>query len=378
MQKKPEREDLKKRMPENVVDLTDLLREKRLQREREAREALEREQSAKMPDPDDFDENNYDEYDFDNFDYDEYDFDENAYEEIEEKPRRTENSKKTSENRRNERTDRPRREEEIPEEDEEDERPERPRKKPARKPVSVGARILDVLIVTFLFLLVLLAAAMIAASLTPAENIIISGNEYTEEARIREYYFPDEKSLLMSRIIVKTVTGRTNPPAFSSAKYKLTGLKECTLELVEKEALFTIISAEDAGYLVITSDGAELTTLPETPEHLTFISGIAAEKSSPLFRPETDNPELYDALIQAVLEMRKNEVEPEELYILKNSIFLRFGAVKVCLGDGENLDGKLSVLKDQVPLFHGLKGTLHLEDYTSAKENERFRFEVEP
>ena len=58
MQKKPEREDLKKRMPENVVDLTDLLREKRLQREREAREALEREQSAKMPDPDDFDENN--------------------------------------------------------------------------------------------------------------------------------------------------------------------------------------------------------------------------------------------------------------------------------------------------------------------------------
>ena len=63
------------------------------------------------------------------------------------------------------------------------------------------------------------------------------------------------------------------------------------------------------------------------------------------------------------LKLQKEEVE-EVMWMDQEELFLQLGDVKVALGTGENLDEKISRLKQLEGDLKDKSGTLHMENYT--------------
>ncbi len=247
-----------------------------------------------------------------------------------------------------------------------------------KKEKSTGTLVGDIALILFMLVICAAAAVLIITSLSNVKTIRIEGNRLTEAEPILEWYFPDEKSRILSRLIIRNYLGRTNPPAFTSSKVTVTGLTECVLTVGEKDPLFTISVSDEDGVLILTEDGAELVKTMETPAHIPHISGIHAMKDMPLLQPETDQPATFEALVRVLRILREYEVESDEIFIKNGQFYLRFGLVNVNLGKDVYLKEKVIVLKSQVPQFEGLRGTLHLENYDGSEAEERFTFEVDP
>ena len=330
--------------PGNVVDLTELLRKKREERER--RERGELTDSGKdfpeIPEPD-FPEN------FGEEDPEE----ENLSGEKENGPRRERSGKN-------------------PEEE-----PLR-RKKPLRKPRSLRERIGDIAVISFLLFLVLLAGLLIGTSLVSLEKITVSGNSYVEDEPVVEWFFPDEKSRILSRAVLRNILGRETPPAFSRAKIVITGLSECEIRTEEKEAAFAIGLSGENGFLIVTGDGEVLTKAESVPEHLSLITGISALSDEPMLPALTDQPETFRQLLRVIRILRDYEIESDALFVRGGGFCLQIGEVTVNLGTDEWLAEKLLELRSQLPSLRRLRGTLHLEDYDGEKKNDHFTFEVSP
>ena len=340
-----DREDNRKRSkgsPENVVDLTALLRRRREERERfERGEDLPDEEFPEIPFPEDFGDD--EEPDDDGYDEDSYGDDREEYGASEKSyaaPKK--------------------------------------RAHPPKKKRSPREILGDILITTVLLLLVLFAGVLIGSSLISVENIEISGTRWAEEEPVLDWYFPTEKSRILSRAILKNILGRSRPPAFSESKVVLTGLRDCEIRVTEKEAAFVIGMKNGDGVLVVTEDGEVLKKEPEVPEHLSLIAGISALSEEPLLPALTDQPETYTQLLRVVKLLQEYEIESDELFIRDGGFCLQIGEVTVCLGTDDWLREKLQELRNQIPAFTRLHGTLHLEDYDGENKTDGFTFEVSP
>ncbi len=336
--------------PGNVVDLGELLRR------RQNLKAGAGEEPGRWPDPEeDFKED--DDFSDDGFSDDDYPEPDGTADE--------ENTPGPSE-------------EPLPEEEDRSQKKHRPRERKERKKLRPAQIAGDILISLLMLVLVAAAAVMIYASLTPVKEIRVDGRRYTEEDPLISWYFPTEKSRLLSRLTIRMIRGVTPPPAISSGKIVLLGLNECEIRITEKEAAFTIAMQDGSGVLLVTPDGEVLRHLEEKPEHLALITGIHALFDEPLMPAVTDQPETFKHLLKAVRIVREFDFETDELYIQNGSLCLDIGDVTVSLGTDDYLREKLTELMSQIPAFEGLKGTLHLEDYDGGKNSGRFTFEVKP
>ena len=341
----PDNRKKKSRSPENVVDLTALLKKRREDRERFMR-------GEELPDEDDFPEVQFPEDDEPDQDYPE-DWDDDFPDEKDD--------------------DSP--ESEIPEEPQaKRERQSRPPKKKRSPRELIG----DILITAVLLILVLLAGLLIGASLVSVEEISVIGTEWVEEEPVLNWYFPTEKSRILSRAMLKNVLGRSRPPVFSESKVVLTGLRECEIRVKEKEAAFVIGLKNEEGVLMVTGDGSVLRKVPSVPEHLSMIEGISALSSEPMLPALTDQPEVFTQLLRVVKLLSEYEIESDALFIRDGGFCLQIGEVTVCLGTDEWLKEKLMELRNQIPAFTRLRGTLHLEDYDGDNTKDGFTFEVAP
>ena len=327
------------RSPENVVDLTDLLRRRREERERAEREAKELE----VPDAEDAA------------------LEEEPDEEPETLPEE-ESEEETQEEARDSGRDRKSAREE-----------EHRRQK--RTPKMLAG---DVMTVLLMLLLTAAAAGLIALSLIRVETVKVSGNVYAEDTAVEQWFFPDEKSRLLSRIFLRKALGFRRSAAFSESSVRLEGLRSCEVSVKENEAAFTVGMQDGSGILIVTDGGTVLRKTSETPEHLSLITGIYALSDEVLVKAETDRPETFSQLLRVIRILREYDIESDTLYVEDGQFCLKMDDVIVNLGTDESLREKLTELGSQIPKLSGLKGTLHLENYDSSKSAGRFTFEVAP
>lgn len=86
-----------------------------------------------------------------------------------------------------------------------------------------------------------------------------------------------------------------------------------------------------------------------------------------------DNEEIFQNILTITKLLNKDGMPIGKIQFDKNyNVILRYGAVKVMLGQMENLDEKLMELPYILPDLEGKSGTLYLQNYTSDKKGIHF------
>ena len=78
-----------------------------------------------------------------------------------------------------------------------------------------------------------------------------------------------------------------------------------------------------------------------------------------------EDPTIFDTILSITKLLTKYDLDPDEIrFGAGGELFLQLGDVKVALGTGENLDEKISRLKQLEGDLKDKSGTLHMENYT--------------
>ena len=114
----------------------------------------------------------------------------------------------------------------------------------------------------------------------------------------------------------------------------------------------------DKDGIVVESSTQELEGIPQ-------ISGVTFD-SLAIHQPlSVEDPTIFDTILSITKLLTKYDLDPDEIrFGAGGELFLQLGDVKVALGTGENLDEKISRLKQLEGDLKDKSGTLHMENYT--------------
>ena len=114
----------------------------------------------------------------------------------------------------------------------------------------------------------------------------------------------------------------------------------------------------DKDGIVVESSAQELEGIPQ-------ISGVTFD-SLAIHQPlSVEDPTIFDTILSITKLLTKYDLDPDEIrFGAGGELFLQLGDVKVALGTGENLDEKISRLKQLEGDLKDKSGTLHMENYT--------------
>ena len=114
----------------------------------------------------------------------------------------------------------------------------------------------------------------------------------------------------------------------------------------------------DKDGIVVESSTQELEGIPQ-------ISGVTFD-SLAIHQPlSVEDPTIFDTILSITKLLTKYDLDPDEIrFGAVGELFLQLGDVKVALGTGENLDEKISRLKQLEGDLKDKSGTLHMENYT--------------
>ena len=114
----------------------------------------------------------------------------------------------------------------------------------------------------------------------------------------------------------------------------------------------------DKDGIVVESSTQELEGIPQ-------ISGVTFD-SLAIHQPlSVEDPTIFDTILSITKLLAKYDLDPDEIrFGAGGELFLQLGDVKVALGTGENLDEKISRLKQLEGDLKDKSGTLHMENYT--------------
>jgi len=224
-----------------------------------------------------------------------------------------------------------------------------------------------------LILLLFLGAVGAFVCFFPVEITGTEGTELTDPETVTTLLFP-EKNRTLLRLALRSFR-KAGVPGITSWKLKKISLSEYVLVVREEEPVAVIRS--EGRYLLLGQSGAVLKVSGVLPEGVPLIIGCGMTGGEALTVPEVQDREAYEELLIYGRAVRNMGIEIVSLQYADGGVFLHFTDITVSLGDAGNAEAKLRVVREQMGVFEGLSGTLHLENYDPESSAERYVFEME-
>ena len=124
----------------------------------------------------------------------------------------------------------------------------------------------------------------------------------------------------------------------------------------------------DKDGMIVESSSGKLTGIP-------WITGLSYGHIA-LHQPlPVSDSKIFDQILTLTQLLSTHEIPVDEIrYDLSGNATLVMGDIKVYLGSNNQMNGKISELKDQMPVLNGLSGTLYLDTYDEAETVTSYRF----
>lgn len=88
-----------------------------------------------------------------------------------------------------------------------------------------------------------------------------------------------------------------------------------------------------------------------------------------------ENGRVFDEILTLTQLLSTHGIAVDQIqYDSRGNATLAMESIRVYLGSNDQMNGKISELKDQMPVLSGLKGTLYLDTYDEAKTVTSYRF----
>lgn len=231
-------------------------------------------------------------------------------------------------------------------------------------------RFKTILISILIFLLFIAIVFFIIIKVFVVKNVKVEGNEIYDENLIIETVLNDEYSWNSLYVLLKYTFVDTDAiPFIDTMEIKLENPTTLKIKVYEKGML---------GYLYISSinenayfdkDGFVIETSTRMIERVPRIEGVTCDEVI-LFEQLPIDKQTLRQMLTLTLTLKRDSLEPDTIYFnLEQSPVLVYGDTQVYLGSTELLTQKIARLKEIFPSIKGVKGVLHMENWSEESSN---------
>lgn len=129
-------------------------------------------------------------------------------------------------------------------------------------------------------------------------------------------------------------------------------------------------------YMYFDRDGIIVEASTEMIPGIPYVTGLSFDECV-LYEPlPVKDKEVFSVILSLTQLFDKYEINADRIYFDDSmNITLYFGDARVIIGSMENIDEKMMKLKSVLPSIMGMKGELHLENYSVEKDEGYVTFE---
>ena len=220
------------------------------------------------------------------------------------------------------------------------------------------------LIVVLAVLAVLFILGLSFAGVFRVRQVTVTGNAYYTKEEVVDLLL-DEGSLQNTLLVYLRYKYQEHPeiPFIDDFEVTMDSWQSLKIRVYEKNMVGYVRYLGQNVYfdkdgIVVESSAQELEGIPQ-------ISGVTFD-SLAIHQPlSVEDPTIFDTILSITKLLTKYDLDPDEIrFGTGGELFLQLGDVKVALGTGENLDEKISRLKQLEGDLKDKSGTLHMENYT--------------
>lgn len=220
------------------------------------------------------------------------------------------------------------------------------------------------LIVVLAALAVLFILGLSFAGVFRVRQVTVTGNAYYTKEEVVDLLL-DEGSLQNTLLVYLRYKYQEHPeiPFIDDFEVTMDSWQSLKIRVYEKNMVgYVRYLGQDVYFdkdgIVVESSTQELEGIPQ-------ISGVTFD-SLAIHQPlNVEDPTIFDTILSITKLLTKYDLDPDEIrFGAGGELFLQLGDVKVALGTGENLDEKISRLKQLEGDLKDKSGTLHMENYT--------------
>ena len=220
------------------------------------------------------------------------------------------------------------------------------------------------LIVVLAALAVLFILGLSFAGVFRVRQVTVTGNAYYTKEEVVDLLL-DEGSLQNTLLVYLRYKYQEHPeiPFIDDFEVTMDSWQSLKIRVYEKNMVGYVRYLRQDVYfdkdgIVVESSTQELEGIPQ-------ISGVTFD-SLAIHQPlSVEDPTIFDTILSITKLLTKYDLDPDEIrFGAGGELFLQLGDVKVALGTGENLDEKISRLKQLEGDLKDKSGTLHMENYT--------------
>jgi cell division protein FtsQ len=220
------------------------------------------------------------------------------------------------------------------------------------------------LIVVLAALAVLFILGLSFAGVFRVRQVTVTGNAYYTKEEVVDLLL-DEGSLQNTLLVYLRYKYQEHPeiPFIDDFEVTMDSWQSLKIRVYEKNMVgYVRYLGQDVYFdkdgIVVESSTQELEGIPQ-------ISGVTFD-SLAIHQPlSVEDPTIFDTILSITKLLTKYDLAPDEIrFGAGGELFLQLGDVKVALGTGENLDEKISRLKQLEGDLKDKSGTLHMENYT--------------
>lgn len=220
------------------------------------------------------------------------------------------------------------------------------------------------MIVVLAALAVLFILGLSFAGVFRVRQVTVTGNAYYTKEEVVDLLL-DEGSLQNTLLVYLRYKYQEHPeiPFIDDFEVTMDSWQSLKIRVYEKNMVgYVRYLGQDVYFdkdgIVVESSTQELEGIPQ-------ISGVTFD-SLAMHQPlSVEDPTIFDTILSITKLLTKYDLDPDEIrFGAGGELFLQLGDVKVALGTGENLDEKISRLKQLEGDLKDKSGTLHMENYT--------------
>ena len=220
---------------------------------------------------------------------------------------------------------------------------------------------------------ILLTAALLLS--VRISEITVTGNERYTKEELTQILFPDQWSRNSLFCFLRDrLQEHVQIPFVEDYELVFQGLGKVEVIVYEKSVVGYV--SYMSSYMYFDKDGIIVESANEALPGVPLVKGlkfgqIVLYQKLPLEKEETFQQILNLTQVLSVFELKVDRIQ----YGSYGDITLYLKEIEVLLGNGGNLNDKISELNDMLPQLEGRKGVLHLEDYDEADIRAGYTFE---
>ena len=157
--------------------------------------------------------------------------------------------------------------------------------------------------------------------------------------------------------------------------YKIVFQSPTKIEIIVYEKSIVGYVSYMGSYMYFDKDGIIVESSGEKLAGIPLVSGLKFGHIV-LHQPlPVEDGGIFDEILNLTQLLSTHEITVDRIqYDIHGNATLIIGEIDVYLGSNDQMSGKISELKDQLPVLTGLSGTLYLDTYNEAETATSYRF----